>query len=421
MSSAQNVSPNEALGPSQAELARAHREDLLPDLPAPENKKFYPALDGLRAIAVLMVFCEHYLNYPAVIVRWGWAGVDIFFVLSGFLITGILYDTRNTMHRVRNFYVRRTLRIFPLFYAVMLTALAFYPWLHWRWHPVWLLWPIYLGNFGRFLWLHDYQTTPVILDHLMTSRHFHPPLVMYFGHFWSLCVEEQFYLAWPLAVFLIKDRVKLRNICVAAFFLAALGRVLCMMFLPHDLLAAGFLERFTPLRIDSLLLGGFVALCLRGPEAGRIQRYALPVMSVSVGAFALLQAYFLVTQHHIYRGEGWWFWPCTVGYSFVDLFAAGLILRAIDASSVFYRLLENRFLRRLGQISYGFYVFHDIFHQAVGRCVQRLYPFGSGAYIWMVAGLSLVLTVFLAYTSFRFFEAPFLRLKEHFTVQARPS
>src|ERR1700728_3407250 len=84
----------------------------------PENRAFYPALDGMRAIAFLVVFGHHYLQLP-----WGWAGVDLFFVLSGFLITGILFDTRNDPNRVRNFYLRRTLRIFPLYYGVMAALL----------------------------------------------------------------------------------------------------------------------------------------------------------------------------------------------------------------------------------------------------------------------------------------------------------
>src|ERR1035441_2665940 len=110
--------PNELEGltqPSQSDTAGWHSADLVAGLPASENKKFYPALDGLRALAVLMVFYAHYNLSPGPSVAWGWAGVNIFFVLSGFLITGILYDTRNTARRFRNFYVRRTLRIFPLY------------------------------------------------------------------------------------------------------------------------------------------------------------------------------------------------------------------------------------------------------------------------------------------------------------------
>ena len=118
------------------------------------HKRFYPALNGLRAVAVLLVFCQHYLAsfYPAL--NWGWTGVDLFFVLSGFLITGILYDTRDHPRRVRNFYMRRTLRIFPLYYAVLVGALLTTPIFHWLWSPAWLLWFTYLGNYARFLFLH---------------------------------------------------------------------------------------------------------------------------------------------------------------------------------------------------------------------------------------------------------------------------
>jgi hypothetical protein len=101
----------------------------------------YPALDGMRAIAFLMVFAQHYYFAP-----WGWMGVDLFFVLSGFLITGILFDTRHDSHRVRNFYIRRTLRIFPLYYGIMLALLALQPLAHWNWD---LVWPSYVGNYAR--------------------------------------------------------------------------------------------------------------------------------------------------------------------------------------------------------------------------------------------------------------------------------
>jgi peptidoglycan/LPS O-acetylase OafA/YrhL len=120
--------------------------------------------------------------------------VDLFFVLSGFLITGILYDTRNTQHRFRNFYVRRTLRIFPLYYGLLIVGLLLTPIFHWIWHPVWILWPLYLGNYGRFIWLGDWMQGTGVLDHLRSSLPFKSPFFLYFGHFWSLCVEEQFYL-----------------------------------------------------------------------------------------------------------------------------------------------------------------------------------------------------------------------------------
>jgi peptidoglycan/LPS O-acetylase OafA/YrhL len=112
----------------------------------PENRAFYPALDGLRAIAFLMVFFQHYTS-----VAWGWTGVNIFFVLSGFLITGILFDSRDDPHRARTFYIRRTLRIFPLYYGIFLVLFLATPILHWHWSWAWIAWPLYLGNFLRFI------------------------------------------------------------------------------------------------------------------------------------------------------------------------------------------------------------------------------------------------------------------------------
>ena len=133
-------------------------------------------------------------------------GVDLFFVLSGFLITGILFDSRNDPHRIRNFYVRRTLRIFPLYYAVMLLLIPFaYRGLSWSW----LVWPAFLGNYAKVIGpytsgsplqrLADFQPCLQVTIH-GTYRE-----VLFLGHFWSLCVEEQFYLMWPWIVFWIRD------------------------------------------------------------------------------------------------------------------------------------------------------------------------------------------------------------------------
>ena len=404
-------------GEQIATEAAAHREDLVANLPASENKQFYPALDGLRGIAVLMVFCQHYFMRPFEL-RWGWAGVDLFFVLSGFLITGILFDTRDTSHRFRNFYARRSLRIFPLYYGVLFAALIAAPIFRWVWHPVWLLWPIYLGNYGRFIWLHDFQSTPLVLDHLVPTRHFVSPFAFYLGHFWSLCVEEQFYLAWPLVVFRVRDRLLLRNICAASLGVCLAARIACLLFLPQTFLQADFLSRFTPVRVDSLLLGGFVALCLRGPEAARVKQWAMPVL-YSIGlVFLAMQLYYYTSSHHLYYVDGSSPWLASFGLTLIDLFFAAVILRTIDASSNFFLILSNRWLRRLGQISYGFYVFHDIPRALYKKLVDHYIPSGEGRYnSLIIAAVALVGTIALSYISFRFYESPFLKLKSRFTAE----
>ena len=253
---------------SDPQLYSAQREGLVRDLPLPENKRFYPALDGLRALAVLMVFFEHYESAEFPAFNWGWVGVDVFFVLSGFLITGILYDTRETKHRFRNFYVRRILRIFPLYYGVLLLGVLLTPIFHWLWNPAWILWFCYLGYYSRFIYLHDPLFVRGAIEHLVAKSPLDHIGALYLGHFWSLCVEEQFYLVWPFIVFRIRDRVRLRNFCALICGLTLLLRVMCVVFVPNQYLSAELLYRITPLRVDALLLGGVVALCLRGPEGG---------------------------------------------------------------------------------------------------------------------------------------------------------
>jgi peptidoglycan/LPS O-acetylase OafA/YrhL len=394
----------------------AHREDLVQDLPASENKRFYPALDGLRALAVLMVFVQHYGGFlvpPSI--TYGWAGVDFFFVLSGFLITGILYDTRNSVHRFRNFYVRRTLRIFPLYYGVLLLALLLDPIFRWAWHPAWYLWPIYLGNYARFWYLGDFVRDPVVVEHLRAQAHFASHFVARLGHFWSLGVEEQFYFVWPFVVFYIKDRKVLRNLCAAVFVLALLARIVCELTLPASLLQVEFLYRFTPLRVDALLLGGFLALALRGPEIGLIAKFARPVVVGVFVIFCFLQGLDFLVYRSFFPASGTAPGMNTIGFSLIDLLAGALLLLAIDSKTFVYRLLSGKQLRRLGQMSYGFYVFHDIPHDAYYRLAHLVVGDHGGRLILGCAVIAFFGTLTLSYLSFRFYEAPFLRLKDRFT------
>ncbi len=398
-----------------------HQNDVVPDLPPSENKLFYPALDGLRAIAVLLVFLEHYelVNFRAY--NWGWIGVDIFFVLSGFLITGILYDTRNTAHRFRNFYARRTLRIFPLYYGVLLFGLLLTPIFHFLWNPAWILWFFYLGNYARFIYLHSPLFPMGAIEHLVATRHNLRNHGLYLGHFWSLCVEEQFYLVWPFVVFAIRDRVRLRNLCAIVCCVVLLARIACVFLVPQPYLAAELLYRVTPLRVDALLLGGFVALCLRGSQAEanailRVGKLIVPVFAVGFVLWELLYK-LLSGTHHIYLTVSDEPFLITVGYTLIDIFAAGLVLSMLQPRGPIFHFFNLKWLRRLGQISYGFYVFHDMFHD-----IWR-FPFSNNARLHRVhlahasgTGLALVGTIAISYLSYRYFETPFLRLKDRFTA-----
>ena len=187
-------------------------------------------------------------------------------MLSGFLITGILYDTRDQLHRVRNFYVRRSLRIFPLYYGVTLLVLLLAPVVHWHWDWRWLSWPLYAGNWVLFLHRGalDDATVHLYNGWLGSDR----GLVLGIGHFWSLCVEEQFYLIWPWVVFKVRSRRALLRIAGAIVVLSPLLRFIAMRTLPPDRIQADILAHGTVFRLDTLMMGALLALWWRSEREG---------------------------------------------------------------------------------------------------------------------------------------------------------
>jgi len=373
--------------------------------PEPANHLHFPALDGLRALAFILVFAQHYHLLP-----WGWTGVDVFFVLSGFLITGILFDTRDRQHRVRNFYIRRTLRIFPLYYGLMLMLVVVYPILRWRWNWGFLLWPAYLGNFCRGIYPYKYGSPLEMLAdfQLVSATH---RATLYLGHFWSLCVEEQFYLIWPWVVFWVRDRKKLLYICLACIVACLAMRIIGKHTLPQFMLDQEVLYRWTPFRVDALLIGGFIALVRRGPSPRRL----LVAARIGFGMlFSALLLWFLFNPYARHGPVGYTYpvWSFTWGLTFVDMFSACLVVMALERDSITSRILGVRPLRWIGQISYGAYVFHDILHDKFSQVIGSLCIRHATA---ATAALGLAFTLLTAWASFRLFEMRFIRLKDQWT------
>ncbi len=388
------------------------------DLTQPENRAFFPALDGLRAVAFLMVFFQHYYFLP-----WGWTGVNIFFVLSGFLITGILFDTRNDTHRARNFYVRRTLRIFPLYYGIFLCLLLLNPIFHWKWSAYWLAWPLYLANFLRIL-----SPTALVANsplNLAANAWLGTPRLplsqLYLGHFWSLCVEEQFYLLWPWVVFWVRGRRPLLWICSVAVVAVPLLRLLAQHTAPDWMLRSGLLH-ITPLQLDSLLLGGLIALIWRGAHRDRL----LAVGRILTVMAALVTIAYLASSIHLSASPNWReayqypTWQDTWGTTFANLFAAALVICCVRPTGWLVSLFSLHPLRWIGRVSYGAYVFHDIFHGLfvhTSIALGRHSAFLAANKNEVAAALALMSTFLLARLSFRYFESPFLNLKERWTVR----
>lgn len=365
----------------------------------------FPALDGIRALAVTLVFADHFgggshgggiLRFINIVRQRGWVGVDLFFVLSGFLITGILYDTREDPHFFKRFFARRALRIFPVFYLVTALLLLLTPVFHYQWHWLQLTFLIYLGNFfgNAHFGLYD----------VVSGNH--PAANASIGHFWSLCVEEQFYLLWPLAVWLVRDRVRLLwtagGVSVLAFALRS-----AMLALYSREVAERWIVRTLPFRMDALLIGAMLALLLRGPRADRWQRSAkwifLAATSGVIAIFILSPAYDSA-------------WLLSVGLTLTALAGAGLIASTLRSGSPAFQFFYFKPFRTLGQYSYGFYVYHLLFRVAWIRLLTlagaRLHSIALAGILELSAAF--ITTFLFSKLSYDLFERNFLRLKYRF-------
>ena len=380
--------------------------------PRVSSKVTYPALDGLRALAVTLVFIEHFgggshggqfLQLFNRVRIFGAAGVSLFFVLSGFLITGILYDTRLGQSYFKNFYVRRSLRIFPIFYLVLALCVVLAPILHFnlQWGHISFL--FYLGNFfANWNWS---------LYELTSSNH--PAMSINLAHFWSLFVEEQFYLVWPVVIFLVRDRVKLIRLSVAIIVVVLLLRIGMVWFLPLGT-AEQFALRMLPTRADDLLVGGATALLLRGPTAERWLARSWLFFLSGIAAFflmALWRGYFGFNDPY----------NMTIGLTFISLASAGLIALAIQDGSVVFRLLSLRPLRIIGKYSYGFYIYHILFP---GAAIAYLAWCIAFFHSMMIAGLVFssswyLMTLVVAGLSYELYEKRFLAMKSRFKYEPR--
>jgi peptidoglycan/LPS O-acetylase OafA/YrhL len=383
---------------------------------SPTFSRRIPELDGLRGTAILMVLIFHLqiagflrVGKPlSRVVGLGSLGVDLFFVLSGFLITSILIETKDSTNYFSSFYARRSLRIFPVCFVCIL--LYFHAWtpltehIHFfggemnppanavRSDELWY-W-LYISNWR------DWLTRGGFASHWL-------------GHFWSLAVEEQFYLFWPLAIYLC-PRPRLPHLFAGVIVVSFLLSVAA----EFGGAAAETVHRLTIFRLDTFALGAMVALILRNSLwTKRISEHLRVIFPTSTIAALLAIAAFGHIPHVP--------WISIAYLSAAACFSCAVFLCVSASGSVswFSRSMRLPWLRKFGKYSYAMYVFHGpIYH-----LVQLLFIFlissrlitAEGIWLsamrWAEILISFGATYLVALISWRCIERPILKFKSRFT------
>ena len=365
-------------------------------------RKRIPALDGLRGIAILAVFFRHYagglektatstgLHVLGMIFNFGWSGVDLFFVLSGFLITGILYDTEARPGYYRNFYLRRVLRIFPPYYLLAVIYLALTPVLaaHWKWGQLSFL--VYLGYPLALIWPGLGEVSPFV----------------HVTHLWSLCAEEQFYMIWPWTIARLRSGVAILRACLALGVVTLLLRIAICVTGWVDI---NWTHDFLGCRMDALAVGAAIAIAVRGPLRDTIVHWA-PWVFFPSAVVVIAICFLRRTTDHIDPAIA------TIGFSFIALGYGALLTLALRQGTWLERVLSLGVLRIFGKYSYAMYLFD--FPLTVFLSPKRdsfiaaahSYAIGSGVFLVFC----LLVNLLVAAASFHFVESPIMRLKTRF-------
>lgn len=363
-------------------------------------------LDGLRGLAILLVLINHTWSLEgtsridrlfAFLATGGWTSIVLFFALSGFLITGILVDSREGAHYFRNFYARRFLRIFPLYYALLFVVFVVVPMLPATLRPqgdvasgdrIWF-W-LYLSNFVMAAQNHFGQGGTAVT--------------------WSLAVEEQFYLVWAPIVYLLVPR-RLIKLCVVLIAAALVWRVSLVLSNVAPLSTFVLL----PTHMDSIATGATIALLLRTQRGADWLRATAPRVAIislisvlAIGATSVAELDFADPLMQMF------------GYSLLALFYGSVLSMAVTSPpSRWKRFLEGGPLRMLGRYSYGMYLLHvpvsvlveraGITPKVIAPVMGSMLP-GQLAFTITVTAASIVVGA----ASWHLFESRVLSLKRHF-------
>jgi peptidoglycan/LPS O-acetylase OafA/YrhL len=355
-------------------------------------------LDGLRGIAILLIFFYHSRHFLEVldfeganilnsILQTMWIGVDVFFVLSGFLITRILLLTKNKKSYFKNFYIRRTLRIFPPYFLLLSVSLVIGKLLDLG------SWPDFKWHYEHQIWYWTYMANwkQIALGHSQSIR--------LFIHLWSLAIEEQFYLIWPLIIYFLSEKKMLK------IFMGLITMSFFYRFYYHfqsSSTYATYINTFA--RFDTFVFGALLAFSFtRGEKIFLRGKYIIFIA-------ALISLLFLLLQGSSYYPA----FSNSLGLLLIALIPFLLIYYCLKGSKHISFTFRNQLLVSLGKYSYAFY----LFHWPIMRLMQYYkLSFGDGFVDYLLLTLfSFILSFIFSLLSWGFVERPFLKMKQYYSL-----
>lgn len=343
------------------------------------------ALDGIRGCAILLVLIYHCVNVSIFpfnqITDIGWTGVDLFFVLSGFLITGILIDTKGNNNFLITFFFRRSLRIFPLYYLVLLIFFV-------------VLSIPEINEANKYLDKRHFQDIFYYLTYTQNINFSFNGwgITDILNPFWSLAIEEQFYLVWPLVILFTKNN-KLLFISIFLITISLITRNL----IPDN----PFSYVFTLARFDSLTIGSIAAFLIRR-DVKLLNKYVFPIFIISISVLAVVIFYtrsVSIMNPHFIR----------YGYTLFDILFACIIIFIFDKahigklSNIFF---DTAFLRFFGRYSYGIYVYHWLLYRGLYVYLELKFSLHK---LYIIPFL--IFVVLVSMLSYHLYEKRFLKYK----------